>query len=111
MLTGLVLIPLTWKFVGYKKTYYIVFFLSVLFLSLAFFFTAELDRLGDICDLIIISLTLELPLILLVLSFRNLNKETDVPRWLSISGLIVSLILCGILFIAVMAGGGGGMIG
>ncbi|HXB13152.1 MAG TPA: hypothetical protein VNZ45_14285 [Bacteroidia bacterium] len=110
-LTGLVLIPIFWKFAGYRKTYFIVFFLSVFFLLTTLFFTTELDKLGDIVDLIIMSFTLELPPILLVLSIRNLDKKVEIPRWISIAGLIVSLVLCVILFIAIMAGVSGGMIG
>src|SRR5580700_1487717 len=107
MVTGIVLIALIWKFAGYKKTYFIVFFFSIFFFVPTLFFGSELDRLGDIVDVIILSFTIELPPVLLFLSIRNFEKQLGIAKWLSITGLIVSLILCIILFIGMMAGGGG----
>jgi hypothetical protein len=111
MITGIVLIALIWKFAGYKRTYFIVFFFSIFFLVATLFFGSELDRLGDIVDVIILSFTIELPPVLLYLSIRNFEKQPGIAKWISITGLIVSFILCIILFIGMMAGGGGGMIG
>jgi hypothetical protein len=111
MVMGLVLIALVWKFAGYKKTYFIVFFFSIFFLVATLFLGSKLDILGDIADVIILSLTIELPPVLFFLSIRNLEKQAGIAKWISITGLIVSFILCIILFIGLMSGVSGGMIG
>ena len=113
-IVGLILIcfiAFRWNYRGYKITYFVISILAILFPAVTIYFSSELDKLADVCVLIILSFTLELPPALLIMSVRNLNKEVEIPRILSIINIVISCGLTIFLLIAIMAGVSGGMIG
>jgi|GEM_PF-2135324 len=106
------LIASLWKFAGYKRTYYSLSFFAVAVPCFVIFGGNWYDKISDLMQAIIVSLVMELPPIVLVLSVRNLNKQVEIPKWFSITNVILSSIFIVIFLIGVMiGGGGGGMIG
>jgi hypothetical protein len=105
------LIALLWKFIGYKKTYFIISFFAVAIPSFVIFGGQWVDKISDLSQAILISLVMELPPIVLVLSVRNLNNKIEIPKWLTITNIVLSSSFIVIFLIAIMVGGGGGMIG
>jgi hypothetical protein len=114
IIAGLILIglvALSRKSIGYRRTYFFINFLSVLFPVVSLYFSNELEKLGDVVILIIMALTFELPVFLLVYSIKNLNQKINIPQIFSIVNIILSAGLLIILFIGVMSAVSGGMIG
>jgi hypothetical protein len=106
------IIALLWKFAGYKTTYFLLSFFAVVIPSFVIFGGQWFDKISDLSQAILVSLVMELPPIVLVLSVRNLNKQVEIPKWITISNIVLSSIVIVIFLIGVMVGGGGGgMIG
>lgn len=99
---------ISWKFAGYRKTYFFIAFLTVLFFVLTFI---EFARPNEILESIMNTCTLALPLFLLALSIRNLNVNTDVPRIFTVANLVLSAGIIIVLIIAIMSAVGGTIIG
>ena len=105
------LIALLWKFAGHKRTYYLLSFFAIAIPSFVIFGGGWYDKISDLLQAIMVSLVMELPPVVLVLSVRNLNKQIEIPKWLTITNILLSCIFIVIFLMGVMVGGGGGMIG
>jgi hypothetical protein len=104
-------ISLSWKYLGYKGTYYWVAIATVLFPIFSMIFNA-LDKIGEIPGLILVSITLELPAVLLIGSFRNLLKSTGIHIVITVISIVVSLALIVMYVLSIAsASAGPGMIG
>lgn len=106
------IIGFCWKFIGYRKTYFLTAFLTVLLFFICFFFGSEyIDKLNEILQDVIIYSSFELPIVLFTLSIRNLYVKNTIPRMFTIANIVLSLGIILVFILAIMSGGGGTMIG
>ncbi len=107
-----VLIALCWKFIGYRKTYFLVAFLTVLLFFICFFLGSEyIDKLNETLQDVVIYSALELPIVLFALSVRNLYVKNTIPRMFTIANIVLSLGIILVFIFAIMSGVSASMIG
>ena len=106
------IIAICWKLIGYRKTYFLVAFLTVLLFVICFFFGPEyLDKLSETLQDVIMYSSLILPIVLFALSVRNLYVKNTIPRMFSISNIVLSLGIILVFIFAIMSGVSASMIG
>ena len=96
---------------GYRRTYFLTAFLSVLVFVIGFFYGNELEKLGTVMVDTIMYSMVELPIVLFILSVRNLYVKVNIPRVLTIANIVLSLGIIVMIIIAVLSYAGGTMIG
>ena len=105
------LIALFWKFIGYRRAYFLVAFLTVLVFVMGFFYGAEIEKLNPIVQDILMYSIIDSPIALFALSVRNLYANTTVPRIFSIANIVLSIGMILVLIVAIMSGVSASMIG
>jgi spore maturation protein CgeB len=107
---------LSWKFIGYKKTYFLIAFATIIVPIISLIFGNSISKIneevGTAIASCIIACIIELSPFLLVLSIINLFKKNGIHFVISLFNVAVSLLLIVWLIISfVIAGMSVGIIG